>query len=687
MWQSLALNLCVISSAVVAWQLCADRLDRGPKWQGRFIFGLFLGLAGCLSMTFADPFIPGFVFDLRSPMVACAAFFGGPGGALPALVLTGGLRIHIGGSGALAGLVSLACAAGLALGYRVQLGTREPSPDRLALLAALVTAGVCIGYILVPRESFLQVVTATFLPMVSLTFTATWIVAMLCHREFRRRDLLRSKRIYRQMVELLPDSLNAKDTGGRFIAANPACARLQGLDDPRDLIGLTDADFFEGERLAQFRQVERSVIETGAPLTAEQEVRVAGKEAVIVQTQKVPILDESGTVIGLITHNRDVTQERRLSRMKSEFVSIVSHELRTPLTSVRGSLGLLSASLDESAPASTRKLLDIADRNSTRLVRLINDILDVEKIENGNLDFDIRITEVAPLIREALPSYANYMPEQKVEVRILDEAPGARAMIDVARFEQVLSNLVSNAIKFSEPGGTVTVSLLRRDGRLVVSVADTGRGIPEHFRDRVFARFEQVDASDSRQKGGTGLGLHIAKVIVERMGGQVTFVSEVGRGTTFFVTLPEHAADAGAADPVGTAGDIRTTGSDGDTFDRRILYVEDDSSLAQIVAEMLRPDIRVDHAATLEAGRAALRKAKYDMLLVDDALPDGSGLRLVDEAGADLPSILLTAREIEGPLPAQVRGRFVKTRVQEREVAERIRAILDRPAAPLGKPA
>lgn len=236
---------------------------------------------------------------------------------------------------------------------------------------------------------------------------------------------------------------------------------------------------------------------------------------------------------------RDVSDRKKVEQMKDDFVSVVSHELRTPLTSIRGSLGLIAGGVVGKLPEKVGALVEIAAKNSERLVRLINEILDVEKIESGKMGFRFIAQELMPLVEHALASNRPYAQQFSIELRVVEALPGVKVRVDTDRIEQVLANLVSNATKFSPRGGTVEVRVTRgAAGSVRFAITDHGKGIPASFQDRVFEKFAQADASSSRQKGGTGLGLSISRAIVERHGGQMGFSSAPGN-TTFFFELPD----------------------------------------------------------------------------------------------------------------------------------------------------
>ena len=233
---------------------------------------------------------------------------------------------------------------------------------------------------------------------------------------------------------------------------------------------------------------------------------------------------------------QDVTKRREIDRMKNEFISVVSHELRTPLTSIRGSLGLLAGGVLRKDPEKADRMLDIALKNTERLVRLINDILDIERIESGKIALDIQPLDAADLIAQS--SATMHAMAEGNHIR-LDVRP-ARGTVyaDRDRMTQTLTNLLSNAIKFSKPGSTIVLASERRGAGLLIRVRDQGRGIPTNKLQTIFERFQQVDASDSRDKGGTGLGLAICRSIVQQHGGAIWVDSAEGQGSEFFVLLP-----------------------------------------------------------------------------------------------------------------------------------------------------
>lgn len=266
-------------------------------------------------------------------------------------------------------------------------------------------------------------------------------------------------------------------------------------------------------------------------------IRPDGQERVIRSTALVGV-DEAGVPVRMTGVNWDITELKKAERMKSEFVSTVSHELRTPLTSIQGSLGLLCSPAAGALPASARKLLDVARRNSDRLSLLINDLLDMEKIEAGKLHFNLTRQPIMPLVEQSLEANAGYAIACHVQFKLTRTAPDTQARVDANRFLQVMANLLSNAAKFSPAGADVEVSVTVAHDRLRVAVRDHGPGVTEEFRASIFQKFRQADATDTRAKSGTGLGLAITKAIVEGMEGEIGFETEMGTGSVFYFELP-----------------------------------------------------------------------------------------------------------------------------------------------------
>ncbi len=324
---------------------------------------------------------------------------------------------------------------------------------------------------------------------------------------------------------------------------------------------------------------------------------------------------------GLLRALRYATERKRLERLKDEFVSTVSHELRTPLTSIAGSLGLLVGNAVGKLPEPMARLLSIAHTNSQRLTRLVDDILDIEKMEAGRVVFNFKRVEVRPLVEQVIEANRAYAEGYGVRMRLEDAStdPAADVRADPDRLFQVVTNLLSNAIKFSPTDNEVVIAIFKENGLVRFTVRDHGPGIPVDFKPLIFEKFAQADARDARQKGGTGLGLSIVKQIVDRLNGKVGFADAPDGGTVFSVELPcwDHVASL-AVDRGAKPEAIR------------LLLCEDDLDAALTVREKLgQVGFAVDFAYSVDDAFASAAAVQYRAILVDIQLPDGDGINLI----------------------------------------------------------
>ncbi len=267
--------------------------------------------------------------------------------------------------------------------------------------------------------------------------------------------------------------------------------------------------------------------------------------------------DPSGKPVKLVAAEQDITDQKRLDQAKDAFISTISHELRTPLTSIRGSLGLIAGGASGALPEKMQRLFDIALRNSERLSRLVNDLLDLQRMGSGTMVYHLAEIVLAKVVHDMIEAIRPLAKERGIDISFASTCPDAMVKGDAERLAQVIENLLSNAVKFSKPGQTIAVTIVRRRPWLRITVEDHGEGIPEAFRARIFQRFTQADSSDTRKIGGSGLGLSIVQSIVTQHGGQVSFDTETGRGTRFHVDLEEIEPPASLA----AAAKAKTAGS------------------------------------------------------------------------------------------------------------------------------
>lgn len=447
-------------------------------------------------------------------------------------------------------------------------------------------------------------------------------------------------------------SIIATDEHGMIRLFNNAAQRMLGYT-AEELVGRRTPELLhDPEELAA--RAKRLSIELGRPVAPGLEVLIARARGLTADEKewqyvrkdgrRIPVMlsvtaikDAQQAVTGYLGIAYDMTERKKTELIKNEFISTVSHELRTPLTSIRGSLGLLTGGVAGDIPVRAKSLLDIANNNCERLVRLINDILDVEKIESGHMRFDMAQQRMLPLVEHALAATQHYAEQYRVQFHLHSEAPDAFVSVDADRMVQVIVNLLSNAAKFSPAGSSVDVRLVQLPGCVRLSVIDRGDGIAHDFRDRIFQKFAQADSSDTREKGGTGLGLSISRAIVDRHHGRIDFNSTPGAGSEFYVELPLVLPAIASTTKTG-----------------RVLIVEDDPDIARLLGLMLaQAGLSSDIAFDAEQARRMLPVGGYEAMTLDLALPREDGLSLLrwlrsQKGLADLPVVVVSALAEEG---------------------------------------
>ncbi|MBK0392362.1 response regulator [Ramlibacter algicola] len=433
------------------------------------------------------------------------------------------------------------------------------------------------------------------------------------------------------IVDNAGDAIVSLTPDGRVETSNPAARRLFGGDGG---IGRHVSAWMAGDS----REDLLAVMRNGAARSLSglrQEITCRRDDGSTFPAEVTVTRMGTAAGSGYTLMLRDISDRKQVERMKNEFISTVSHELRTPLTSVRGSLGLvLGGAVGEIAPPA-KALLDIAASNCDRLVRLVNDMLDIEKIESGNVRFELVPQPLLPLVKGAIAATEAFAASMGVRYALHEPGSDLRVVVDADRLTQVVVNLLSNAAKFSPAGGCVDVTLSVADARRArIGIGDRGRGIPADFRQRLFSRFGQADASDARARQGTGLGLAISKAIVERLGGSIGFEDRAGGGTEFFVELPL------VGEPP------RAQGRPG-----HVLVCEDDLDVARLVCMLLeRAGMATDIARSAAEARARLAEHRYRALTLDLGLPDEDGFSLLRwlrarPQTASLPVVVLSARD------------------------------------------
>jgi len=450
-----------------------------------------------------------------------------------------------------------------------------------------------------------------------------------------------------QVFASTTDGFLVADLSGRIVALNRQGGDLLGIS-PDDVIGrpfrrLVDA---LGTAVAWEEGGGRTLaglISGGRPEAASGDLDVRAPEPRTLGWRASPMRDLLGAAVGVTVTLNDVTRQREIDRMKTEFVSTVSHELRTPLTSIKGSLHLLLSDPALSLDATQRQLIDISVKNTDRLIRLITNILDVSKIEAGQIQLDLGMHHVDEFVSVAVDGIAAFAESRGITITV-DVDPGLPPLkVDADRLVQVVTNLLSNAVKFSPPAGPVSVTAKRSGKQLELRVRDQGRGIAAEDMGKLFKKFQQLDGSNVRSVGGTGLGLAICRGIIEEHGGSIGVESQLGHGATFIVKLPLPAVEAvgpGDVEPCGPRGPL-------------ILVVDDEPDIRML----LRDQLEYGGFRVLEAGRAleaveVARERQPDLITMDLMLPDLDGFEAIrllrdNERTRETPVVILSAIELE----------------------------------------
>jgi PAS domain S-box-containing protein len=516
---------------------------------------------------------------------------------------------------------------------------------------------------------------------------------LLTSREARRRrhtesELRLSEQRFRHAFDDAPIGMCLVHPQGRFIKVNRVLSAMlgysqsalceldfQSITHPEDL----QTDLGQAERMLRgeipsYQLEKRYLHRDGSVLFANLHVSL--------------VRNEDNEPLYFVVQIEDIAYRREMDRLKREFVSTVSHELRTPLTSIRGSLGLVSAGVLGPLPEKAHSMVRIAYQNSERLVRIINDILDVEKIESGKLELRPESLEVHDVLSQALEENRAYGDKYKVSFVLQGPSHVGLVKADPDRLMQVMSNLLSNAAKFSPAGSQVEVRTRAEGSSVRIEVQDYGTGIPEKFRSRIFEKFAQADGSSARRFDGTGLGLSITRQLVEAMGGSIGFTTEADQGTTFHFLLPSvaiqnEAALAGLSLTARHRVLILGEGAHPDQVLRRmprILHVEDDLDLSQVVEAALAGRAEVVAAPTLQSAQEQLQAGQFSLVVLDLNLPDGNGLSLLDSLQGSLPNpvpvVILSVTEVSRAVQDRVAATLVKSKMSEAEVVRTILSLV-----------
>ncbi len=491
------------------------------------------------------------------------------------------------------------------------------------------------------------------------------------------REAWEAKMMLDDLLESASDLVVRVDARGHILYANRAFRRATG----RSAAELADSPFLELGP-PELRETGRAVLERimrgeEAGTFVSSLLTKDGRRLAIEGSASVRM--EDGRAVEIQGIFRDITERRAVETMKNEFISTVSHELRTPLTSIRGALGLLEGGVMGELPTEAMEVVQIARTSTDRLVRLINDILDVEKMESGRMELKCRPLDVAGLVRATVEGFGSAGPgEVAIEVDVSEELT---LQGDEDRLTQVLMNLVSNALKFSPPSGKVRVEVAATpSGGVRFSVQDQGPGIAPEALSKLFGRFQQLDGADTRRHEGTGLGLWISKAIIEQHGGTIGVESRVGEGSTFWFELPEGPRRDTQPPPSAVVLLVEAGGALA-----RVLVVEDDPSFREVLVRQLSAlGLECVQAANGEQAVALARAAQPDLIILDVGLPRRDGFEVVATLRADVasetPLVVYTGRDLSSTDKEALRlgttRYFTKSRTPEAELIGYVRELL-----------
>ncbi|HEY1984365.1 MAG TPA: PAS domain S-box protein [Terracidiphilus sp.] len=484
------------------------------------------------------------------------------------------------------------------------------------------------------------------------------VAASLGQMLARSRERGRAEELYRQqeiLLDSVADGICGVDRHGMVSFANPAAGRILGAP-AASLTGKPVHDLLHGAASA----AQKCTKDCALQRATERHVAAAGEDTIYrsdgtgVPTEYffTPILDH-GRFSGSVLSFRDISQRYALDRLKDEFISTVSHELRTPLTSIRGALGLLSSGILGEMNEKATNLLRIAATNSDRLVRLINDILDLERIQSGRAPITFRTIQLSQVVHQSIDGMQPVA--DAAGVQLIHDTTQVEISGDADRLLQVLTNLLSNAVKFSPPNSTVSVMMRPGPMGVTLSVIDQGRGIPADKLESIFGRFQQVDASDSRQKGGSGLGLAICRTIVLQHSGRIWAERNSVRGSTFRVFLPYEQVPVSPAAGAGLSGQ------------GTVLLADANGSTRPLLAQQLkRAGYKVVETTSVEQTVAAAQNG-VEAILLDTSLDGMNGWQILPilrrrDPESRIPIVLLSVAEEESPtdLPAEAQGWVTK---------------------------
>ena len=541
----------------------------------------------------------------------------------------------------------------------------------------------------------------TMLPLVVLGSGILSALLVLIIFYFYQQSLDRSQRIVteretaektanrlQKIIETVHEGYLAFDEQGTLVDWNPYAEKIFGQGKNAVLGKNVHELMIPKQHREQHRNELKKFIKSGDVSAFQKEIEFKALrhngEEFPVEVVIFPIMSDHHYTFHAFV--RDLTERKKVDRLKNEFIAVVSHELRTPLTSIRGSLGLLISEKICTLSSKAKELLTIANNNCERLIRLINDILDIEKIETGKMDFHFKEIDISLLLQEVVRNTIALAAKSNIQLQLTTEKD-LFVSADHERLTQVVVNLLSNAIHFSKSAGSIHIEAKNNVNHIRVSIADHGSGIPKEFHERIFSKFSQADSSDTREKGGTGLGLHISKAIIEKHHGTIAFESDQAKGSTFYFELPaliQHDAKE-KINILVCDRELDETMSQpqspkiSDYINKRvskkvpsILSVEDDDDVTHLIKLLLQDKANVWQAGTLEQTKKILQREEFDLIILDINMPDGSGAELLPflnyKTKKTIPVIVFSIDELDEKYRHLVKQSLLKSKTSNEQL-------------------
>lgn len=480
------------------------------------------------------------------------------------------------------------------------------------------------------------------------------------------------------ILESIADGVVVNNPQSGVILVNPAAERI--LNKSRNNLINTDVRhlieaFDDPGRTAALAAIEQMLAQANTPSQIKVTSAMLEMDNRVISAHMAPVIARHDEFLGVVTILRDITKEVEADRAKSEFISTVSHELRTPMTAIKGYTDLIYGGAVGPLNDNQKHFLNVIKNNTDRLIALINDLLDISRIETGRVRFEPAPVKLGEIVADVVEAMAAHAEERGLALAYEVDAGLPEVMGDRDRLYQVLTNLVGNAINYT-PEGSVTVEVANVGMAVQISVRDTGIGIKAEDVGRIFDRFYRADDPIVQEASGTGLGLPIVKMFVEMHGGRVWVDSEKGKGSAFTFILPVPGAELKPKEPKSSIPPP--------IMAKTVLVVDDDTDIAQLIR--LQLESNGYHVLTASRGQRVLEiieEDKVDLIVLDRLLPDIDGIVLLDTLKADpstaeIPVIMLTIIEDDGDAIARGASAYLVKPVNEQLLLDQIEAVLTR---------